>query len=197
LEFGTYWVHAAPSLVYLNSHGSNLFGVSIGDYLLSEMRLERLEEQARLQGFPSAPASPAILVAAACQAGPGDSGLTRRLFEKGWIAALVASTEATAPVPLLAAIRTEIDTATILNSSLPAGMALHVFREGYLEDADDSFSFMLSESVRASVAKNILGITLYGDPSLRLPGVPDATASAPLTPETRSSLQGSVQDQPR
>lgn len=177
LEFALCWASLSPSLVYLNSHGTAGFGGLIGHYLLSAWKLEQLGIQAEAKGFAGDPSAPAILVSVACQAGPPDSDLTRWLFERGWVAAMVGSTELTAPVPLWPAVRAEIETASVLDSSLPIAMAMQLFRSRYLEDADDSFSFLLSGSVRADVAKNILGMTLYGDPTLRLPGAPRGAGS--------------------
>ena len=167
LLFVAHWARTAPGVVYLNSHGSSLFITTVGDYLLSERKLDRLADVAAAWDTPPAPAHPAVVVIAACQAGGPGSELTSRLFRDGWARTLIASTENTHPTPLWAAIRAEIDTGAALASGLPVGLGMRAVRESYFDDARSSWSYCLFDSTAPEVAQNLLALTLYGDPSSR------------------------------
>ena len=167
LLFVTCWAATGPDVVYVNSHGSSLFGtVTVGDYLFSESKLDRLAAAAAAgDAAVATPGRPAIVVIAACKAGGPASALTSRLFRDGWASVLIASTAPTHPTPLWAAVRAEIDIAAALASGLPVGLRMRAVRESYFDDARCTWSYHLLDSTAPEVAHNLLALTLYGDPS--------------------------------
>lgn len=164
LIFLAHWCELAPDVVYLNSHGSSFGLVSVGDYLLSDRDIKRVL-RARGEG-DRGPRHPALVVIGACQAGGPTSDLTESLFRHGFASAVIASTENTSPTPLRAAIWAEIDTGAALASGLSVGLAFRAVRLSYLDDARSSWSYALFDSTAVGVAKNLLGLTLYGDPAM-------------------------------
>ncbi|MCA8976180.1 MAG: hypothetical protein KDC98_15775 [Planctomycetes bacterium] len=171
LLFMTHWVHLAPDVVYVNSHGSP--GM-IGEYLLSVPDFVAYRQHARRHGLPLAPERPAVFVNIACSGGVADSPLLCCLFQTGWVSAVIGSTETTAPLPVAAAIRTEVDVGEALTAGLTVGLAMRAARRSYYEDARGSWSYLVFESTAAAMAQNVLGMTLYGDPSL---GMPESAAA--------------------
>ena len=165
LVFASHWAHLAPDVVYLNSHGSSFFTTSVGDYLLSIAKLDRLAKESKALGCAARPRRPAIAVIAACRAGGPSSDLMQRLLSEGWAHTVIASAENTSPTPLWVAIWAEIDTSAALASGLSTGLAMRAVLESYYADAADSWSWLLFGSTAPAVARNLLALSLYGDPA--------------------------------
>ncbi|MCA8957385.1 MAG: hypothetical protein KDC87_15020 [Planctomycetes bacterium] len=161
--FLTHWQYLAPDVVYLNSHGTS---ASVGSYLLPIDSWLRRGRDGRSR---TPPERPAVLVNIACSGGVPNSPLLLYLFAHDFICAAVGSTVATAPLPLGAAIRAEVDVASLIAAELPLGVGLRAARESYFADARTSLWYWVIPSMAATVGQNLLGMTLYGDPSLQMP----------------------------
>ena len=172
LLFMMHWVHLAPDIVYLNAHGA---AEQFGQYLLSSFDVRVLLRLCRELELPVAPRAPAVLANIACAGGVADSRLLWFLFRAGWVCAMIGSTETTAPIPVTAAIRTEVQAADVLVSGLSVGLAMRAARRSYYEDARSTLSYHCFSSTAVAMARNVLGMTLYGDPSIALPTVAPGT----------------------
>ena len=91
------------------------------------------------------------------------------MASKGWAAAMITSTHNTAPMPLLAAIRAERAAPLYLAEGLTVGQSHSATLNAYLKDSNwDPVNWLLYPWARKAKLKNVLGLTIYGDPSISL-----------------------------
>ncbi len=138
LLFVERWSRGSPEVVYVISH-SNWLGEldgrrveGLGDYLLSTEAFAAIRDESAGIGRP---ASPAVLVTTGCSTGAPDNALLEVLFAKGWVVAFIGSTETNGPLPLVAAVRSEVHMGDVLSRGLPLGPALRAVEWTYYADA--------------------------------------------------------------
>ncbi len=163
------WAESGPVVAYAIAHGD---ARHLGAHLIPARSLPLPAEPGE-----GAPARPSVFLTFGCSlgdplayGGPGSRPtILHELFSKGWIAAAVCSTEVTGPSPLPTGVGSELNVGRGITSGLPLGLVVRAVRERYLEQSRKMPSYHLSAEVRESYLRNLAGITLYGDPSLRLP----------------------------
>jgi len=159
------WADDAPSLVVVNAHGSAMFDLSIGEHLIGPRLLDLYGHR---EGRTSVgPVSPAVLVAASCQAGAPWTETFQRLFDEGWVRAVIAPTESTEPTPLAAAIDVQVDFAALVGSGVPLGLAVRGAVRRYVAQAHGSVAHFVFDSTEVAMAVNALSVHVFGDPLAR------------------------------
>jgi hypothetical protein len=175
LTFLDRWQSDSPAIVYTLSHSGNECGeyhtktiTGQGRHLLSPLGLITIQDIQK----PSAPQSPAVFVSSACGLGYPENGLIDLLFDKGWIAAMITSTQSTYSTPLLPAVNAEINIAECIASGLPIGLALRATQRAYYDEAFILGDLLMPDEQKQKIATNLVGYTIYGDPSLCLSADP-------------------------
>jgi len=193
LRFMGHWSRASPSLVYVLSHShfwgtdhldkiiEHLFEPSfprlIGEYLIDTENLETLSStHGSSWGQPE---RPAVFVTTGCDVGHPDNPIHGELFVNTWIAAFIAATESSGPIPLTPAINAEVNIARFIGEGLPIGIAVKAVRECYRDQSPWAMTYWLYPSARL-FRVNLFSYVLYGDPTLRLSHGLDADPSLRL-----------------
>lgn len=182
------WNSQSPDLVYVISHASHMRNtvtqkeyIGVGKKLFFPLAFE-------VWGDPTVniwygqrwPKSPAIFFTTGCQMGRPDNEMLNMLAANGWTAAMVTSTHNTSPMPLIAAIRAERAAPLYLAQGLTVGQSHSATLNAYLKDSNwDPVNWLLYPWARKAKLKNVLGLTIYGDPSISLENRSNADDSLP------------------
>ncbi|MDG2085033.1 MAG: hypothetical protein P8K66_08760, partial [Planctomycetota bacterium] len=79
-----------------------------------------------------------------------------------------AGTGDTSPLPLFAALRSERSAPRYLAQNLSLGITHHATLSGFLKDSQwDPGNWLLYPWARVTKIQNVLGLSIYGDPSLK------------------------------
>ena len=182
------WNSQSPDLVYVISHASHMRNtvtqkeyIGVGKKLFFPLAFE-------VWGDPTVniwygqrwPKSPAIFFTTGCQMGRPDNEMLNMLAANGWTAAMVTSTHNTSPMPLIAAIRAERAAPLYLAAGLTVGQSHSATLNAYLKDSNwDPVNWLLYPWAKKAKLKNVLGLTIYGDPSISLENRSNADDSLP------------------
>lgn len=176
-QFMRSWAKSSPRFIYTLSHGGSH---SIGRYLIDPAVLKRLsnktEQGKKIEGTPYygretrgrrfKPDDPAVLFSSGCFSGSPRSAVIRELFRKGWLAGFAGFLDYSIPLPLLAALNSEVNVAKFAASKLPMSRVIRLIREVYVEQSNYDPFYWFVPYVRRSLMTNCLASIYYGDPSL-------------------------------
>ncbi|MDF1665539.1 MAG: hypothetical protein P1V97_27515 [Planctomycetota bacterium] len=176
-EFMRSWAKTSPQLVYTLSHGGSR---SIGRFLIDPIVLSRLSHKSEkgkaIEGTPYIaretrtrifePKAPAVLFSTGCFSGSPRSTVIRGLFEKGWLAGFGGFLDYSIPLPLVAALNSEVNVAKFAASKLPMSRVIRLIREVYVDQSSYDPFYWMVPYVRRSLMTNCLASIYYGDPSL-------------------------------
>ena len=174
-SFISSWKTTSPDLVYVISHSSGFTDngiryVGAGDQLFTpraffywnNKEVNPLDEKL-------SPATPAIFLTTGCTMGDPENPILELMTVKGWAAAIVTGTHNTAPLPLFAAIRAERSAPLYFAAGLTVGQSHHATLNAYLQDSRwDPGNWLLYPWAKKAKLQNVLGLTIYGDPSISM-----------------------------
>ncbi|MDG1455470.1 MAG: hypothetical protein P8R38_04630, partial [Planctomycetota bacterium] len=169
------WKKNSPDVVYVISHSENseLEGrshIGLGNKILPSLAFFCWNSS---EYWPSnrvfGPQTPSILMTTGCQFGNPENQVLSTLTEKGWTAAIIAGTGDTSPLPLFAALRSERSAPRYLAQNLSLGITHHATLSGFLKDSQwDPGNWLLYPWAKKAKLQNVLGLTIYGDPSISI-----------------------------
>lgn len=176
-DFMRSWAKTSPRFIYTLSHGGSH---SIGRYLIDPAVLKRLSnktEQGKLIGDTPyygrenrersfKPRTPTVLFSSGCFSGSPRSAVIRDLFRNGWLAGFAGFLDLSIPLPLVAALNSEVNVAKFAASKLPMSRVIRLIREVYVDQSSYDPFYWLVPYVRRSLMTNCLASIYYGDPSL-------------------------------
>ena len=182
------WNSRSPDLVYVISHSSHTREtggqkdyIGVGNKLLFPLAFMVWGDPNVNTWFKQrTPETPAIFCTTGCQMGRPDNGMLKLMASKGWAAAMITSTHNTSPMPLLAAIRAERSAPLYLAKGLTVGQSHYATMNAYLKDSNwDPVNWLLYPWAKKAKLQNVLGLTIYGDPSISLENRTSADDSLP------------------
>jgi len=182
------WNSRSPDLVYVISHSSHTREtggqkdyIGVGNKLLFPLAFMVWGDPNVNTWFKQrTPETPAIFCTTGCQMGRPDNGMLKLMASKGWAAAMITSTHNTSPLPLLAAIRAERAAPLYLAGGLTVGQSHFATLNAYLKDSNwDPVNWLLYPWAKKAKLQNVLGLTIYGDPSISLENRTSADDSLP------------------
>lgn len=176
-DFMRAWAEKSPLFIYTLSHGGSH---SIGRYLIDPAVLARLSHKTKKgekidgsQYFGREdrcrvfrPGVPAVLFSSGCFSGSPRSPMLRALFRRGWMAGFAGFLDVSIPLPLVAALNSEVNVAKFGASGLPFSRVIRLIREVYVDQSVWDPFYHLLPYVRRSLMTNCLASVYYGDPSL-------------------------------
>ena len=171
------WKSTSPDIVYVISHSSGFTEngiryVGAGDQLFAPRDFQLWNDSDfNTSTEQGSPATPAIFLTTGCTMGNPENPMLELMTEKGWAAAIITGTHNTAPLPLFAAIRAERSAPLYFAAGLTVGQTHHATLNAYLEDSNwDPGNWLLYPWARKAKLQNVLGLTIYGDPSISMAG---------------------------
>lgn len=184
------WNFQSPDLVYTISHATQVIHkgseyTGVGDKLFYPFAFMVWNNPKIDTGYEQrSPETPAIFFSTGCKMGKPDNEMLKLMAGKGWAAAMVTGTHNTAPLPLLAAIRAERSAPLYLAGGLSVGKSHYATMNAYLKDSNwDPANWLLYPWAKKAKLQNILGLTIYGDPSISM----ENRSNAHSTLATRTS----------
>ena len=175
-SFISSWNFNSPDIVYIISHSSKGSGkddiqfIGAGNQLFHPQAfLLWNDPKFNTRHEQRSPATPAVFLTTGCTMGTPNNSMLNLMAREGWTAAILTSTHDTAPLPLFAAIRAERAAPLYFAENLTVGQSIHATLNAYLKDSKwDPVNWLLYPWVKNAKLQNVLGVTIYGDPSISL-----------------------------
>ncbi|MEC9476739.1 MAG: hypothetical protein VX764_06855 [Planctomycetota bacterium] len=169
------WKSNSPDIVYVISHSSGftengIQSVGAGEQLFAPRAFQLWNDpNFNTSTEQGSPATPAIFLTTGCTMGTPENPMLELMAGKGWAAAIITGTHNTAPLPLFAAIRAERSAPLYFAEGLTVGQSHHATLNAYLQDSRwDPGNWLLYPWARKAKLQNVLGLTIYGDPSISM-----------------------------
>ena len=174
-SFISSWNFNSPDIVYVISHASGYIKngkryIGAGTQLFAPRAFCHWNDpEFNTRHEQRSPTTPAIFLTTGCTMGNPENPMLELMTVKGWAAAIVTGTHNTAPLPLFAAIRAERSAPLYFAAGLTVGQSHHATLNAYLRDSNwDPGNWLLYPWAKKAKLQNVLGLTIYGDPSISM-----------------------------